>query len=313
MKQKQCITSSASYVRHYVQTRGVRASSGLGAMWGKRLRRPGDIAPDVPSAARRRHGGDAEFNVRLRSGSIDIDDPVEGSVAEPPPAVAAAGGGNEAGVAIVPGVALAPVAPVGGEATDAVEAVAGGGDGAAAVAAAGVAGVDPAAAGGALAHAAPAVPGVPVPPEPQDCPVDGELLHAGDRAEGKYYLFTQVASRVPIPGRKEPEDTTREALYAALVATYAAVFGEGHACHNGPEYGLVAREQHRQSPVERSRKVHNHAGCAFSAFHRWKAVEKHMREHHGIKVATVCPTITGGETMIAHLLFKWFGLPHVPI
>ena len=240
-------------------------------MWGNRLRRPGDIAPDVPPPARRRLSGDAGFSVRLpvAGPSFDLDDPVEGSVAAPPAAAAAA--------AIVPGAAPAPVAPVG---------------------------VAPAAAGGALAPAAPAVPGVPVPPEPQVCPVDGELSHAGDRAEGKYYLFSQVASRVPIPGRKEPEDTTREELYAALVATYAAVFGEEHACHNGPEYGLVAREQHRESPVERSRKVHNHAACAFPAFHRWKAVEKHMREHHGIKVATVCPRITGGETIVATLFFS---------
>ncbi len=43
---------------------------------------------------------------------------------------------------------------------------------------------------------------------------------------------------------------------------------------------LVAR-----APSESQlRRLHNHAACAFAADHKWKAVERHLREVQGIKV-----------------------------
>ena len=94
--------------------------------------------------------------------------------------------------------------------------------------------------------------------------------------------------RVLAPGSKNPEDVGRERLWNAIVAVYLKIFGAEHACHNGPEFGLVAREV--------SSAVHLHAACQLARDHKWKLVEKTLRTEHGVKVfrsslPLVCPLV----------------------
>ena len=106
-----------------------------------------------------------------------------------------------------------------------------------------------------------------------------------ERAAGKFYLFTQVEENgPPRAGRKTPAETGREGLWNAVKATYAAVFPVGHPCHDGALFGKVAQEGHPRSAEERLRKLHNHGAFAFPAEHKWKSVERHLREVHGVKV-----------------------------
>jgi len=118
-----------------------------------------------------------------------------------------------------------------------------------------------------------------------DGPADAFLVQPPDNASGRFYLFTQVEESGPRrPDRKTPAEVGREGLYKAVVATYAAVFREGHACHTGPSFGKVAQEGHPNSSDPKEKNLHNHAACAFPADHRWRAVEKHLRETQGVKV-----------------------------
>ena len=117
-----------------------------------------------------------------------------------------------------------------------------------------------------------------------DCPVDGTLVQAADKDASRWYLFTQVTEDVPRPGRKTPEEVGREGLYKALVETYSKVFKPQHPCHAGPEFGKVVQEGHPRSTVSALKNLHNHAACQFPSRHKWKTVEKHMREVLGIKV-----------------------------
>ena len=121
-----------------------------------------------------------------------------------------------------------------------------------------------------------------------ECPVDGLLESPKARAAGKFYMFTQVEEDGPLqPGRKTPAETGREGLWNAIVATYRAVFSSPvpvHACHNGPAFGKVAQEGHPGSTEVKLQRLHNHAALAFPEEHRWKAVERHLREVHGVKV-----------------------------
>ena len=117
-----------------------------------------------------------------------------------------------------------------------------------------------------------------------ECPVDGIIVHVGNHQAGKWYLFTQVSEDIPRPGRKTPEEVGREGLYNAIVDTYHHVFPPGHLCHTGPEFGKVVQEGHPNSTVAALKNLHNHAACQFPEEHRWKSVEKYLREQHGIKV-----------------------------
>ena len=82
-----------------------------------------------------------------------------------------------------------------------------------------------------------------------------------------------------------PEEVGREGLWRAVVATYAAAFPLPHLCRPGPLFGKVVQEGHPKSTEGRLRRLHNHAAFAFPADHRWRAVEKHLREVHGVEVA----------------------------
>ena len=46
----------------------------------------------------------------------------------------------------------------------------------------------------------------------------------------------------------------------------------------------VGQEGHPASGIACLRNLHNHAACAFPQNHRWKAIEKHLREKLGFKV-----------------------------
>ena len=67
--------------------------------------------------------------------------------------------------------------------------------------------------------------------------------------------------------------------------SYAALFPEGHPCAGGPTSGKVVQEGHAGSGLVCLRNLHHHAACAFPQDHRWKTVEKQLREVLGIKVA----------------------------
>lgn len=113
----------------------------------------------------------------------------------------------------------------------------------------------------------------------------GDFPWPANNSSGKFYLFTQVEEDgPPRPGRKTPTEVGREGLWLALKAAYAAVFQQGHACHTGPVFGKVVQEGHPNSAELSRQRLHNHGACAFAADHRWKAVEKNLREVQGVKV-----------------------------
>lgn len=115
--------------------------------------------------------------------------------------------------------------------------------------------------------------------------MDGSLVHADEKQASRWYLFTQVTEDEQRPGRKTPDEVGRQGLYNEIADTYSKVFKPGHPCHTGPEFGKVAQEGgHPNSPVAVLKKTHNHAACQFRAEHKWKAVEKYLREVKGIKV-----------------------------
>ena len=118
----------------------------------------------------------------------------------------------------------------------------------------------------------------------RECPVDGLLVPVADRQASRWYLFTQVTEDVPRAGRKTPEEVGREGLYNTIVEAYHHCFPPGDLCHTRPEFGKVVQEGHAASTVEALRKLHNHAACQFPREHKWKKVEKYLREVKGIKV-----------------------------
>ena len=114
------------------------------------------------------------------------------------------------------------------------------------------------------------------------CEVDGEFVHVADNASGRFYLFTQVSESIARPGRKTPQETGPQGLYEAIQTSYAAVFPEDHPCAGGATFGKVAQDP--ASGIACPRNLHNHAACAFPQNHRWKAIEKHLREELSLKV-----------------------------
>ena len=76
----------------------------------------------------------------------------------------------------------------------------------------------------------------------------------------------------------------RQGFYNAIVDTYSKVFPVGHACHSGPDFGKVVQEGHPESTLAVCRNLHHHGAFQFPTEHKWKAVEKHLREVQGIKV-----------------------------
>ena len=114
--------------------------------------------------------------------------------------------------------------------------------------------------------------------------MDGSLVHAGDKQSSRWYLFTHVTEDEQRPGRKSPLEIGREGFYNAIVDTYSKVFPVGHACHSGPDFGKVVQEGHPESTLAVCRNLHHHGAFQFPTEHKWKAVEKHLREVQGIKV-----------------------------
>ena len=80
-------------------------------------------------------------------------------------------------------------------------------------------------------------------------------------------------------------DGATRTVYEAIQSAYAALSPEGHPCAGGPTFGKVVQEGHAGSGLVCLRNLHHHAACAFPQDHRWKTVEKHLREVLGIKVA----------------------------
>ena len=116
------------------------------------------------------------------------------------------------------------------------------------------------------------------------CAVDGACVPAGERVASKYYHFTMLEV-TGNPGMKKPDDVGRQGFFEAIQRTYAHLYrDEAHPLHNGPAYGCVARELHARSSQEDRRKAHLHSPCAFPVEHKWKAVERHLREVEKIKV-----------------------------
>ena len=115
--------------------------------------------------------------------------------------------------------------------------------------------------------------------------MDRILTFPAERYAGKFYFFTQVEEDgLRRPGRKTPGEVGREGLWSAIVTAYAAVFPQNHPCHSGPLFGKIAQEGHPTSTEFRLRRLHNHAACAFPADHKWRAVERHLREVQGVNV-----------------------------
>ena len=114
------------------------------------------------------------------------------------------------------------------------------------------------------------------------CPVDGPPNCAPDRAAGKYYLFSLVASGAAL-GYRQPDEVGRSGFYDALTQAYGAAFPVGRPCRAGPLFGMVARELHQASPCRYRRDPHLHAACACPGHHRWKALEQYMRQQLRIK------------------------------
>ena len=101
---------------------------------------------------------------------------------------------------------------------------------------------------------------------------------------------------------KKPDEVGRQGFYEAIVRTYTYLYpGADHALHNGPEYGCVARELHCQSPLECRRKAHFHCASAFAVEHKWKAVERYLREKEKIKVKSAPSPAWGQGCRLASL------------
>ena len=137
--------------------------------------------------------------------------------------------------------------------------------------------------GGTVPNAVALTAGVAGAQPEEDCLVDGVLEHVANKAAGKFYLWSAVTERGP-PRYRTPDEIGREGLYRAIQAAYARAYPADHALHAGPAFGKVARELHRLSPVHRSRNPHLHAATAFLVEHKWKALERILREEHKIKV-----------------------------
>ena len=136
----------------------------------------------------------------------------------------------------------------------------------------------------------------------EECLVDGLITFAAENASGRFFLFTQVEEDgPPRPGRKTPAETGRQGLYEAIGRTYQAVFPEGNANKAGQLYGKVVQEGHSRSNVASMRRLHNHAACAFPTEHRWKTVERHLREVEGVKVCAACARPCLRERLLCNL------------
>jgi len=131
-----------------------------------------------------------------------------------------------------------------------------------------------------LVQSAHAAPLLPIADEP--------FPHVGDKVAGRYYLFTCMPTS--IVGRKQPAEIGRQGLYESVSRAYGAVFPSDHPCHHGPDFGAVALEPSMQEHGDASGEAarpHLHAALQFSRDHKWKAVEKQLREVQGIKVGSM--------------------------
>ena len=72
-------------------------------------------------------------------------------------------------------------------------------------------------------------------------------------------------------------------MYEAIQVTYAAVVPASHPCAGGATFGKAVQEGRPGSGFACLVRPHKHAACAFPQDHRWKSVEKHLREEQGIK------------------------------
>ena len=91
-------------------------------------------------------------------------------------------------------------------------------------------------------------------------------------------------ARWALTKRKKRVKRRPVAMDCMIQTACAAVFAQEHPCASGPTFGKVVQEGHPTSGIACLRNVHNHAACAFPQDHRWKAIEKQLREVQGIKV-----------------------------
>ena len=98
----------------------------------------------------------------------------------------------------------------------------------------------------------------------------------------RFYLVTMVWCSVP--HYVKPDSITRADFWGLICEAYRAVFPPENENHVGPNLGAVAKELHRNHEVHCMRHSHYHAACEFAVEHRWKQVERYLREHLHIKV-----------------------------
>jgi hypothetical protein len=74
------------------------------------------------------------------------------------------------------------------------------------------------------------------------------------------------------------------------------------------ESGHVVQEGHPNSTELRLKRLHLHGAFAFPEPHKWRALEKHLRERQGIKVRAHCGLLPSGGGGRALRRGAWWGL-----
>ena len=111
--------------------------------------------------------------------------------------------------------------------------------------------------------------------------------------------------RRAIAGWRHPGEVGREGVWLLLCNVYTAVFPAAHPCRNGPKHGKCVREIHRHSPQPDSQRPHLHLAAEFVADHKWKAVERCLREQQGVKVQSNSSAAARGSWGLG----GWVGWP----
>ena len=88
-----------------------------------------------------------------------------------------------------------------------------------------------------------------------------------------------------MPGRVQPGDVSREHFLVRVREAYAAVFPVPDVLHGGPTHAYVVREPHHNHPLVHLRDPHLHLAGEWPRSHRWKKVEKHLRERMNLQAA----------------------------
>ena len=93
--------------------------------------------------------------------------------------------------------------------------------------------------------------------------------------------YTHVRTRSP--GHKQPDQLTRKQLWEHLVTVYR----EAYPCADSPtnsilQFGLVAKERHKDAPREEDRSEHNHVATFSDRAHYWRRGRKISADKYGI-------------------------------